>query len=96
MIYSSQQFPPMSRWRRFRQRLSAWWWRMFNQKIFCWNAEPPEEGGSPVLTIFGFIHLLKYKESTIVRWGRWHEYQQARKYVEAFDPKLYPDHEVTD
>lgn len=59
--------------------------RKIKRWCFTWNAEPEEEGGSIVFTLFKVIHFLKYKESTLIYFGKKKEYQPARKYVEAFN-----------
>lgn len=51
--------------------------------IFQWNAEEEKDGGSIVFTLFNRVHFLKYKESTIIYYGKG-KYSQARKYVKAF------------
>lgn len=63
--------------------MSNYSWYAFIHWVFRWNAETEQEGGSIVFTLFNFIHFLKYKEHTIIKFGK-DRYKPARKYVDAY------------
>lgn len=60
----------------FRYHLFSYKFRTW---IFRWNVD---EGGDLTLSIARYIHLTKYKENTIIRFGR-KDYKPARKHVNA-------------
>lgn len=51
--------------------------------FFSWNAEKEEDGGSVVFTVLNMVHFVKYKESTLVYFGKG-KFNKARKYIKAF------------
>ena len=54
------------------------------QFLFQWNAETEEDGGSVVFTFCKVLHFLKYKDSTLIYFGK-DRFQRARKHVAAFE-----------
>ena len=67
----------------FRQEWEIFKYRV-NTFVFTWNAEDENEGSSIVFTVCKVIHFLKYKESTLIYFGKHPEFKQARKFVAAF------------
>lgn len=65
-------------------RIKAWWvcnipWAKYRFKhwLFSWNQD---EEGDIVFSIAKTIHFIKYKEHTIIRFGKY-DYKEAPKYL---------------
>lgn len=54
------------------------------QFFFNWNSETEEQGGSVVFTFCKVIHFVKYKDSTLISFGKG-RFQKAIKYVKAYE-----------
>lgn len=63
-------------------RLAILWFRTKNY-LFSWHAEKEEDGGSIVFTFAQRIHFLKYKDMTIIYFGKG-RFTKARRNVQAF------------
>lgn len=50
----------------------------FKHWLFSWNQD---EGGDIVFTVVKILHFIKYKEHTIIKFGKMN-YQPAPKYVQ--------------
>jgi hypothetical protein len=50
----------------------------FRHWLFAWNVDSE---GDIVFSVANVLHFVKYKEHTIVKWGKQQGYSQAAKYV---------------
>ena len=52
------------------------------RKVFVWNVDGDND---ITLTVFGKIHFVKYKEQTLVYFGKKADLQPAPKYYKKYD-----------